>query len=510
MLNLLSQIIATILSIGVSFLAAYIIYLFSIKSDAQSKIEEERYIISRTLQKKYHDNPIYPFSNVGRKVLKVYLKKYPKDTKLDLIDRALKDIRDNYKEQIEIDKLFSNSINDKMPYAGRVYVFSLHTYLIGLFPPNGPRGLTFSYIEDKYKDKYDEEEDLSNWLFPYGPIGREEWLKEYRRFKSAVIINKKMLNFYKNDLNGYLQMNQNKKLPQKSDYISWLNEIVLNLDSLDASVAKIYSLQKTIDTYSVNQRLPNLNSIILFFILSFLCGVFFPLLLEGLKMNGSENVVLNLSTLFVTVLFTFLAGYYLSSDLARNKNLIQTKVIQSQLSLNLDFIFISVTKITFVNYADINAVVNGVYKDGIPKGYLEKLKTLTKKLSAHNNSAGKIHTAFKTKIIESEIFSNKIIERGKGGNGVWLSTFLLNDNVEDYFKKNMVWVVEFYDENGDSSKLRIRVPEDDENYNVFIKELKTIKSEMLKFEKDIENINEIFELLNYLNSDLVNIEYSNN
>jgi len=90
MLRNLSQLITTILAIGVSFYAAYLIYLFSMKSSITSKVEEEGYIVLNILEK--HTKPLfYTFTGIGNRALISYMIQYPEFSRLDLLDKMLND-----------------------------------------------------------------------------------------------------------------------------------------------------------------------------------------------------------------------------------------------------------------------------------------------------------------------------------------------------------------------------------------------------------------------------------
>jgi len=475
MLKLLSQIMATILAVGISFLAAYIIYLFSMKSDAQSKIEKEGYIISGILEK-HSSQLFFAFSDVGRKILFPYLKKNPESTKLDLVDLALKDLSEliysNRREQVN--QTFSNYVDDNMPYAGRFYVFALDQYIQALFPP----GMRKKGIGYSYPYHYNKTEDQSKWLFPYGPNGMEQWLKEFERIKSAVNMSKLMLRFYRWDLNEYSKQNQDKSYINRNNYQQWINESLKDIDSIEVPVRRIYSLSKIMEFYTLEKRLPNLKITSVFFILTFFCGVFIPLFLEGLGLVENINIPLNISILFITLLFTFFAGYYLFKDILPHKETIQIKVTLTELRENLDNIRMEIDQSMVVRYEYINSLRKGVYKDNIKSDYKEKLDSLSSKLSIYNNSIHNINEIIKTKIYGDKMLSSRIIKEGQGGNYVGIANILLNDDIEKYFRKNMIWVINLGADGFSPTECRIQVPNENDTYIEFINKVKEMKTEV--------------------------------
>lgn len=495
MLKLLVQIMATVLSVGVSFFAAYLIYLFSMKSDAQSKIEKEGYAISGILEK-HSSQLFFAYSDVGNKVLMNYLKKNPSATRLDLIDMVLKDLSDlmDHSKKYELDSLFSEYIGDEMPYAGRFYIFALDQYVQALFPP----GMKKKGVGYSYPYHYNEKEDQSKWFFPYGPNGIEPWLKEYRRIKSATKMTEMILGLYYNDLIKYEKLNKTKDYLIRNNYQEWILETINDIKTIDVSVRRIESLKKTIELYSLKERLPNLNTIGVFFFLAFLSGLFAPIVIVGFGLFDVENVPINISILVTTILFTFLSGYFLFKDIFPQKETIQSEIAILELRENIDNIKMGLDQGSIVRYDYFNSLIKGVYKDNIPKKYIGSLNKLSGKLSIYNNAILPIIKEFKFEIMNVDMISSCIIQKGQGGNYVGITTILLCNDISVFIHPKMTWVFNIGEEFFSNSEIRLKVPENNKDYTSFISNLNKIKTQLSTQNNNYNDLREVHMLVDSL------------
>ena len=499
MLKSLSQIMATIIAVGASLFAAYSIYLFSMKSDVESKIEREGYIILSILEK-HTSQLFYTFSGIGNKILLSYLNRFPEYTRLDLIDKILNDaealISDPSKKDVY--ELFKDYVGDDLPISGRLFVYALDEYIQALFPP----GIRKTGLGYSYPYSYTTEDDDSKLLFPYGPKGVEPWLKEFKRIKSAVNIRTIFLNNFRLDLNKYIAGVKDPQLKynlNRNNYQRWIDETMHDLNSIEASVRRINSLNRLVKLYSLKERLPNFKLILSFFILAFVTGVLAPLLIEGMSLVEREIVPLNITVLFVSILFIFLATYFSFKDLYPIEDRTPIVVQLSETEEYINAIKEGINDNRIVSYERINDFFKGVYKDKIPNEILEKMSSFSKNASLYNECINTLCKRFSSNLFGNGRLVKHMFHEKGGGRHVSLTAFFLEDNLQTLLTKGMIWVFSISDDGFSQRTVRLQIPSDDEEYIVFLDELTQLKTEVLKdsiCNKCVKIIEDIFIEIN--------------
>jgi hypothetical protein len=493
MLKNLSQIMVTILAIGAGFMGAYLVYLLSMKSNITAKIEEEGYIISSFLEK--HREPLfYAFSGMGNRIINLYLNKFPEYSRLDLVDEVLKDAEELISDPSKKDniKTFQNYFDDDLPFAGRLFVFALDEYFQALFPPKiKKKGLGYSYPYSYGQDDYGDE-----LLFPYGQKGVDEWIKEFERINAAIKIRMVFLYNFRNHLNLYLKKIEDpqlRKTMERRNYQRWISDSIADIRRIEASVMRIYSLKTLIGSYSIKERIPNLFSIFVCFLLALLIGVVAPLLIEG----RSEISVLNILIVISSMSFVFAAGYYTFKDIIPAKDEdYALKMKMYEICEYMDNIREGLNGNTFVSFEKINGLLKGPYKDKIEEGLSQSLKEITKGLKIYNKCITNLGKAFFDEISKHPRISKNIVDEKGGGRFFSITDFLTNNNLNGRITKNMTWVFEVPIEQFKRKEIRIGIPSEEEEYQHMLVELKQLKDKMQndsEYQECINNYQTVIE-----------------
>jgi len=171
-MDIFIQVVATLLSIGAAFIAAYLVHLFS----AQSNVEQQIQVVGNQIANSLKNNsktPI-PFLN-GYPLIKTYLEKHPDKTRLDAlmgVSFELLSARIFQNEEAKRRLSLFEETNEKGPVSGRIFFWLMREFIYVLSPEIAkvyPIG--FSCRIDSFKEKQSE-------LFPLGPLGVEQWSKD--------------------------------------------------------------------------------------------------------------------------------------------------------------------------------------------------------------------------------------------------------------------------------------------------------------------------------------------
>ena len=173
----LPQIIATFLAVGATFIAAYLIYLYSAQANIDEKIQIKGIEISNLLK----SAPTYRlrFWNPGFYLLKEYRKKYPKKSLVLLYHSIANDLSSavNFDNTDAVQRLSSfEKGNLKGPVLGRIWLRLMENSMDYLAPPEVWWPSKGHLLGGSSLPKSTEQAEL----FPFGPLGVEKWSNDFK------------------------------------------------------------------------------------------------------------------------------------------------------------------------------------------------------------------------------------------------------------------------------------------------------------------------------------------
>ena len=321
MMKTLAQIVATFLSIGLTFLAAYLIYFFSSQANIDERIQVKGYkiagLLSKTSQKGYGKIPFFS----GDYLLTQYEEWNPDKTHLDILNIIVTHLNFG---------IFSEDTNQFMmlssfekgdtnrPFLGRLFIWLIQDYMDYITPGKikSDRIKIYPPVDDMLLKKQLD-------LFPSGPLEVERWSNDVTNSMRSI---KDLFSYRKiflSDLRKFIEElddNKSKDWYNRFDYDGWLDMVYEALLEIEVENNHIQSLLSLKKTYSKESRLPHGGWTICLWALSFLCGVFLPLCIIGLKLENSLPSIFNISILLATLAFLIGGIFLLGKDmLSTNK-----------------------------------------------------------------------------------------------------------------------------------------------------------------------------------------------
>ena len=321
MMKTLAQIVATFLSIGLTFFAAYLVYLFSSQANIDEKIQVKGYnvtsLLRETSQKSYEKVPFFP----GYYLLTQYEEWNPDKTHLDILNIIANHLYFAVfgEDTHEFRTLSSFEKGDtKRPFLGRVFLWLIQDYMDHITPGKikSDRVKIYPPVDDMLLKRQLE-------LFPSGPLEVERWSNNVTNSMRSIkdLFSRKKI--FLSDLRKFteeLDDNKSKDWYNRFDYDAWLDMVYKTLLKIEVENDHIQSLLSLKKTYSRESRLPHRGWITCLWALSFLCGVFLPLCIIGLKLENSLPSTFNISILLATFVFLIGGVFLLGKDmLSTNK-----------------------------------------------------------------------------------------------------------------------------------------------------------------------------------------------
>jgi hypothetical protein len=306
MIKTLPSIIATFLSVGATFLAAYWIYLHTVQSNLEDKIQNRGSEIATQLKNAPTFKMLALYDSY---LLKEYQARYPEKPYISILEKIASDlisagVFQNKEEMEQLSVIQKNNLQG--PVIGRVFIWLIEKSLDFLSPPeiNWPGRRRISSLTPPPQSNQEA-------LYPYGHLGVEEWSNDFRRIKNYVdflLIHKKT---FLNDMNQFVAQLESKNnkfadLYKKYDYEVWLSEMEEAFTKIETQNLQVQSLLRLKTNYSISNRLPNIKWISVLGSLTFIFGIVVPLILASIKVESSVPSTVNIVLLVVS--FTFLIG----------------------------------------------------------------------------------------------------------------------------------------------------------------------------------------------------------
>lgn len=306
MLRTLTQIIATFWAIGATFIAAYLVYLYSSSTNIEEKIHMEGLEIFNVLRSAPTYKNSFGSTILEASLLKQYKAKYPDKSRVYIYERIASDLF--------VASAFDDDESRDMLSAGEWG--KPHGHIVGR---------TFFWIIEKSVDHLVPEEvywsgrrhtgtlslppdTTQAALFPVGPIAVEQWVHD-----SKIIVNYLKFLFplkeklFIPDLEQFIEKSEDgaKKLYKNDDYANWLSEMERAISLIDIHNSRVNSLLLLKESYSIEKRLPNLKWILFLGIGAFIAGIILPLILLAFH---NEFIPTTVNLVIGACALTFLIG----------------------------------------------------------------------------------------------------------------------------------------------------------------------------------------------------------
>jgi len=429
-MDTLVQVIATFLSVGAAFTAAYLIYLFSAQSNVDQEIQILGSQIAEALKKK--SKVAIPCFD-GEPLTKAYLEKHTDKTRLDALlgisSRLLSASLAQDHDAKQSLSLFQET-NGKGPFEGRIFLWLLHEFVYELAPEvMRTRQVGFSRNVDLVQVKRSE-------LFPSGPIGAEQWAEDCTAILNALNFLLANKDAFIGDVEEYV----NGVDPESKDWwrqFRW-KEIVAQIgqlvSDLRAQNERLCSLTRLRKNYSISVRFPHAKKVIIFWLLSFLVGVLFPTITTALNLDcifasiTKHYLAYVSSVLGLAFLFLAIGVLYVKRDVFSPDRLLAKEEFLVRTALPLEKQLIEEDKQEFAEYDYL--LINRALKEKFiidKKKLAKQLKVYRDAVVDSNACSKQIVEPLSKKLKTSKLLKKYQIQKSSGGTGLNLFHLLYLD-----------------------------------------------------------------------------------
>lgn len=180
MLKSLPPIIATLIAIGATFIAGYIIFLRSQQSAIRINIEQEAF---KMVNNYYEIEKQKSFTLLSGETKRYYLNLNPELSRIDILEK-LKIQLSHLDLQIEAEKskkIFETWFRGERFYKGRTYIYIIQESLEILFGYGLSKGCSFPFDSSEQKKREGKKQ-----YFPYGPLNMEGWIENADRIRNLL------------------------------------------------------------------------------------------------------------------------------------------------------------------------------------------------------------------------------------------------------------------------------------------------------------------------------------
>ena len=477
MMSLLSQIILNFLAIVAGFIGAYFVYLYSI----QSNIDQQMQLEGLKIISSFRNEGIYKIPSFIRldSILENYKQTNPKKPEFEVLNDIARDLNrivawgDN--DEISTDsreRLRAGQKGFSQQYSiGPIFVWLIKRYIayLSITPPHSV--IAHSIV---HKDDFIDKSKLH--LFPYGMSDVERWSNDTFEMMESLdfcFINKKII---LDDLEKWIkQQNGNWK---SYPYGDWFNNVQYIFNDLQDSNLKIKSQLRLKNSYSIETRLPHLKWIILIGILTFIMGVFVPLVINGMKREANIPSIVNIAILVITTVLLAVGLVLCGKDIVARPNAYQISDHLAPLKGQLE----KYIKYEYAKY-DLDVVNDILSQERVLnytiKNLLEEYRSTA--IEVNNCSLAmlkKLSLHLKESPIIRRDYENRAVFQGSGTKGVGLIN-LLNKTSRDAFYQTMKnhpekFELSYTGPHWTRIAVELTPPEDLEQLNTVIEELDRI------------------------------------
>jgi len=484
-MDIFIQVVATLLSVGAAFIAAYLIYLFSAQSNVDQEIQVVGSQIAESLKKSTRTR--IPFFD-GYPLIKVYLEKHPDKTRVDALMSVAAQLLSAsiFQQEEEKQKLFLfEKTNGKGPYIGRIFFWLMGEFIYELAPEIAKAyPIGFSRRIDSFREKRSE-------LFPLGPLGVERWSEDCTAILNAMRFLLHHKEVFLKDIEGYISGLdlESKNWWQQFEWKEILKQLNGLVSDLRIQNEHLRSLIRLKNNYSIYVRFPHAKRVIIFWLLSFLVGVLLPTLLIALKLEGifgsaRWHIGYVSITFALTFLFLSLGIIYVGKDILLPYKLFSKKEFLVRSALPLQKRLKEDDKQEFAEYDYL--LVNKALKEK----FLTEEKKLRKELEAYrqavvdsNTCSREIARALSKALKESKLLEKFKINSSSGGTSLNLFDLLYRDRKKRFLSsikhpnKNIIFEIRYFDR--ESVAIEIKLPKQEDEAKKIISDMEILSEKVL-------------------------------
>lgn len=432
MMKILPQIVTTFLAVGATFIAAYLIYLYSSQANIDEKIQIKGSKIVSLIKKA----PTYKlgFLSNDLNLVNNYREKYPNKSLIFIYEKISNDLISAhlFKNKDSIDRLASFKTDNPMGPTVWLYLMQKSVHYLSPSEIWWP-GRGFVQAQGSLPPTPKQAE-----LFPFGPLGVEKWSDDFQIIRNYT----HFLYTYKDILLDDVQsfVNQIDESPQKERYkkinfAEWIENIENLLLDIDNENFHIQSLLRLKQRYLKEARLPNFSWITTLGILSFISGVAIPLIIIGLRIESSIPSTINI-VIFITT-FAFLIGSIVlvgKDVLSSHKSEVHIKYLLPLKKQLLDYKNLRNQR-EFYNYDIVNQLLEEKKSLKLSPRLIDSLKNYRQMVVESNDCSDNVVNIISEAIKQSTVIKSYKADPQSGGQALSIISLFSLDDRKDFFEK---------------------------------------------------------------------------
>jgi hypothetical protein len=319
MMGVTAQIATAIIALVLTLVAAYIVFLSTSQANTEAQILEEGARIVELLRKS-------PAQQVQIPYLDMFLRQHYQQKHPDLSGAALlygilfeANLSSGLvNKNLEIEEVGAKG-NAPGELTSRITLWVVQESFT-MLAPSGVSRPVYS-ISRSYGPNPDISPGSQEAVFPFGLLGVEHWLREFRIVEQTV----SLANIF--PVKDSTVENIKKFLSdgpefyrsfQKYDYGDWLTRMEQAVAVLAEHATRVSSLLRLRDNFSIQTKLPSLKWLLPLGSILLLAGVVIPLLIVGLGDEKQVPPQVNIATLGVVLVISITAIWLLAVDITRS------------------------------------------------------------------------------------------------------------------------------------------------------------------------------------------------
>ena len=437
MLKTLPQIIATFLAVGATFIAAYLIYLYSSQANIDEKVQVRGAEISNLLVSA--STYKLRFWNSDTFLIKKYKEVYSQEPLVLIYHKIASDLTmsvispDFNKDATERLASFKRG-NLEGPIHGRIFFQLIRNSMDYLAPPEVWWPGKGNIIGGTDLPKSTQQAEL----YPFGPLGVEKWSNDFRIIKKYIDYLYYHKHDFIDDVESYIEQVEDKSLQKaykKNDFNKWADEIegtLLKIETENNYVASLLRLKKK---YLISNRMPNLFWISLTGILSFVFGIAIPLIIISLRIENSVPATINVLIVIVAFLFMIGSVILIAQDvLSAHRSEVQVKYympLKKQLSEHKRL----QSQQDVFEYEIVNQLIAEQTTLKLPNGLCDSLEKYQQFVIENNACIGKVADLVSEAIKQSTVLKKYVADPQSGGLHISIISLFSKDARIDFLNK---------------------------------------------------------------------------
>jgi hypothetical protein len=321
MMGVIAQITTTVVALVLTLLAAYIVFLSTSQANVEAEIQSEGAKIVELLRKSPTHRLQIPYLDMFLR--QHYQQKHPELSGASLLYRIVFDAHFSkglMERNPEVEEVAATG-NEPGELTGRVTLWAVQESFTMLAPSQVAHPI-YS-IARSYGTTPNTSPEPQEALFPFGLLGVENWLREFRIVEQTVSLAnifpvknltvESVKSFLKNASDFYKKYSVN-------DYGEWLTEMETAVAEVAEHATRVSSFLRLRDSFSIASRLPRLKWLVPLGTILLLAGIIIPLLILALGYDGEVPPQVNVAVLTVVLVTSIAVICLMGVDIAKSPN----------------------------------------------------------------------------------------------------------------------------------------------------------------------------------------------